>query len=180
MTMRGSFFESLFAGLLLLGSFWLGSLVYQNHWAVPEKPPPISSDAPKVIPAVALTGGARDLYVENPKRPTLLLVLSADCRYCEQNAPQWRQLVAYLGGRESSPAVLALSLSDAKDTAGYLEANDLEVPVLLIDREGLRALGLPGVPGTIVLDPGSDTMRSWIGVLSMSETESILTWAAAN
>jgi hypothetical protein len=110
----------------------------------------------------------------------LLLVLSADCRYCEQNAPEWRGLVAALGSIDSPPEVIALSLSDAEDTAVYLEESELEVPALLIDRTGLAALGLPGVPGTIALDPGSASMRSWVGVLSETEVEAILTWAMAN
>ena len=88
----------------------------------------------------------------NLKRPTLLLVLSADCRYCEQNAPAWQGLVDSLGRTESAPAVLALSLSDAENTRRYLEDNHLEVPVFLIDQAELAALGLPGVPGTITLD----------------------------
>jgi hypothetical protein len=167
-------------GLLSLAFFWLGGLAYQTYWVGPRKPPPVSPGLAVAISTTTLGGEILELGQENLKRPTLLLVLSADCRYCEQNARQWRQLVASLGGPESSSAVLALSLSDAEETAEYLEDNDLEVPVLLVDREGLRTLGLPGVPGTIVLDPESNTMRSWIGVLSESETEKILTWATAN
>ena len=167
-------------GMLCLGSYWFGGLVYQNYRAEPEKPPPIPSGAPKTIAARNLAGDVQAVDPENLKRPTLLLVLSADCRYCEQNAPQWRGLIASIDGAESPPAVIALSLSDAEDTARYLEANELEVPVLLIDQAELAALGLPGVPGTIALDPGSETMRSWIGVLSESEAATILTWATAN
>jgi hypothetical protein len=167
-------------GLLILGSFWFGTLVYQNHWAQPGKPPPISSAAPEAISTWTLAGEARSLEPGDLKHPILLLVLSADCRYCEQNAPQWRGLVDSLGGAESAPAVLALSLSDAEDTGRYLEDNHLEVPVLLIDQAELSALGLRGVPGTIALDPGSDRMRSWIGVLSKSETATILAWAKAS
>jgi hypothetical protein len=76
--------------------------------------------------------------------------------------------------------VIALSLSDAEDTASYLEDNDLQVSVLLIEPTELAALGLSGVPGTVTLDPGSNTMRSWIGVLSESEAATILTWAMAS
>jgi hypothetical protein len=177
--MRGKS-DLIIAGLLCLASFWFGGLVYQNHWAEPEKPPPISSATPKVITAATLAGEPWELNPETLKRPTLLLVLSADCRYCEQNAPQWRGLVVSLGEPESSPAVLALSLSGAEDTAGYLEDNNLELPALLIDQAELAALGLPGVPGTIALDPASGRMRSWIGVLSESEVATILTWATAN
>jgi len=167
-------------GLLCLGSFWFGGLVYENHWGPPEKPAAVSSAAPAAIHTKTLAGDTLPLNAGNLKRPTLLLVLSADCRYCEQNAPQWRGLVDSLRGTESAPAVLALSLSDAEDTARYLEDNHLEVPVLLIDPAELPALGLRGVPGTIALDPGSETMRSWIGVLSDSETATILAWAEAS
>ena len=167
-------------GLLCLGSFWFGGLVYENRWAQPVKPPPISSAAPAVISAMTLSGELRAIDAENLKRPTLLLVLSADCRYCEQNAPTWRELIASIGESETPPEVLALSLSDAEDTGRYLEDNHLEVPVLLIGPAELVALGLRGVPGTVALDPGSETMRSWIGVLSEPETATILTWATAN
>lgn len=167
-------------GLLSLGSFWFGGLVYQNHWGQPEKPPPVSSAAPAAIPAMTLDGDVGTIDAENLKRPTLLLVLSADCRYCEQNAPTWRELISSMGESIAAPEVLALSLSDAEDTGRYLEDNHLEVAALLIDQADLAALGLPGVPGTIALDPGSDTVRSWIGVLSKSEVATILTWATAN
>jgi hypothetical protein len=166
--------------LLALASFWFGGFVYQNHWARPEERPPTVSDAPARISARTLAGEDRALNTENLKRPTLLLVLSAECRYCDKNARQWRELIASLGRADSPPGLLALSLSDAEETAGYLEDNNLEVPVLLVDREQLAALGLPGVPGTIVIDPGSDTMRSWIGVLSEAEVSTILTWATGN
>ena len=122
----------------------------------------------------------KEIDAENLKRPTLLLVLSADCRYCEQNAAKWRELIASIGETETPPEVLALSLSDAEDTARYMGDNYLEVAVLLIDQAELVALGLRGVPGTIALDPGSETMRSWIGVLSKSGVSTILTWATAN
>jgi hypothetical protein len=172
--------ELVVAGVLSLASVWCGGLVYQNHWAEPVSSPRIVSTAPERVSASTPTGEARQLDIENLKRPTLLLVLSADCRYCEQNAPEWRGLVAALGSIDSPPEVIALSLSDAEDTAVYLEESELEVPALLIDRTGLAALGLPGVPGTIALDPGSASMRSWVGVLSETEVEAILTWAMAN
>jgi len=167
-------------GLLCLGCFWFGTFVYQNHWAQPESSPPIPSTTPVAIPVRSLGGETGALDAGNLKHPTLLLVLSADCRYCEQNAPTWRELIASIGESKTPPEVLALSLSDAEDTGRYLEANALTVSVLLIDQAGLAVLGLRGVPGTIALDPGSDTMRSWIGVLSESEVATILTWAAAN
>lgn len=167
-------------GLLCIASYWYGGLVYQNHWADPEKPPPTTSAAPETISTLTLSGEARVIDAGILKRPTLLLVLSADCRYCEQNAPHWWELIASIGESMAPPEVLALSLSDAEDTGRYLEANDLKVPALLIDQAELVALGLPGVPGTIALDPGSNTMRSWVGVLSESEAATILTWATAN
>ncbi len=168
------------ACLLSLGFFWLGGLVYQNHGAQPEKPPPLSSTRPATIPTRTLNGEPREFNPGRLKRPTLLLVFSADCRYCEQNAPQWRDLVSSFGGHESPPAALALSLSGAEHTASYLEEHHLDVPALLIGRDQLASLGLPGVPGTIVLEPGSETIRSWLGILSESETAVILTWATAN
>ena len=178
-TMR-RYLDYFVVGLLCLGSFWFGRLVYENHWSQPEKPEAISMGVPAAIPAKTLAGDALPLDAGSLRRPTLLLVLAADCRYCELNAPQWRGLVASLGGAESAPTVLALSLSDAEETARYLEDNDLEVPVLLIDQAQLSTLGLRGVPGTVALDPGSETMRSWIGVLNESETATILAWAEAS
>jgi hypothetical protein len=135
---------------------------------------------PEVIPTTTLAGDACVLEANSLRRPTLLLVLSADCRYCEQSAPQWRRLVASLGEAESPPAMFALSLSNAEETTRYLEFNDLQVPALLIEPAQLLGLGLRGVPGTVALDPASSTMRSWIGVLGEYETETILTWVKAD
>lgn len=172
--------DYLLLGLLCMGSFWLGGAIHQNHWAPSDEPPLIWSGAPAAISGMTLAGEPWEIDAENLKRPTLLLVLSADCRYCEQNAPTWRELIASIGESKTPPEVLALSLSDAEDTGRYLEDNYLEVAVLLIDQAELVALGLRGVPGTIALDPGSETMRSWIGVLSKSGVSTILTWATAN
>jgi hypothetical protein len=173
--------DYLLIGLLVLASFWLGILVYHNHWGHQAGPTAISATVPEAIHGRTLAGRSQDLKTGSLDQSILLIVLSADCRYCEQNASQWRTLIASLSSAaDSTPAVLALSLSKAEDTARYLEVNELEVPVLLINGEELAALGLPGVPGTITLDPGSDTMRSWIGVLSESEAATILTWAMAS
>jgi hypothetical protein len=174
------YIDYLFIGLLAVASFWLGSLVYHNHWGHQTASSWVSESLPEAILGRTLGGQHEALNTGGMDRSTLLFVLSADCQYCEQNARQWRRLMVSLGGAESSPAVVALSLSDAEDTARYLEAHELEVPVLLIDQEELAALGLRGVPGTITLDPGSNTMRSWLGVLSDSEASTILTWAKSS
>jgi hypothetical protein len=172
--------DFLLIGLLGLASFWLGILVYHNHWGHQAGSRAISATVPESIHGRTLAGRSQDLKTGSLDQSTLLIVLSADCRYCEQNAPQWRRLVASVGEAEFAPAVIALSLSDAEDTASYLEDNDLQVSVLLIEPTELAALGLSGVPGTVTLDPGSNTMRSWIGVLSESEAATILTWAMAS
>jgi hypothetical protein len=172
--------EHIIVGLLAIGCFGFGAWTHSARWADSRNPLTISLEAPATISARRLSGEARAIDSEGLKRPTLLLVLSADCRYCEQNAPQWRGLVTSLGTADSSPAVIALSLSDAEDTVGYMADNDLDVPALLIDHAGLAALGLPSVPGTVALDAGSATMRTWIGALSESEVAAILTLAMAN
>jgi hypothetical protein len=179
MTMR-RYLDFMAVGLTCVAFFWLGTAVCQVNREPPAKSSRVLSALPEVIPTKTLAGGAGVLEAHNLGRPTLLFVLSADCRYCEQSAPQWRGLVASLGDADSPLAMFALSLSDAEATTRYLEANDLEVPALLIEPAQLPGLGLRGVPGTVALDPASSTMRSWIGVLSESEAETILTWAKAD
>lgn len=164
-------------GVLCVGSMWLGTLTYHNHWGHRKGRSPASAPAPRALIVRTLAGQSQALDTRVLDQPTLLLVLSVDCRFCQNNAQNWRELVAALRESDSPTQVIALSLSSATETRRFLADHDLEVPAYLIDRGETSALGLRGVPTTVALDPGSQMLRTWAGVLNETEMGTILTWA---
>ena len=169
--------ELFVVAILCAGSLWLGKLLYHNYW---EHPRNEAASAPNVAPDL-LVGRSTDgevavVRLTEPGEPTLLLMLSTECPYCEQTLPMWREILdaADRAGRQGI-RTMVLSTSPPTDTLQYLEANGLGVSsTLLIGREELAALGASGVPTTALVRPADRTFRRWTGVLDGSEVEEII------
>lgn len=170
--------------LLLLASAYAGRLAYHNHFqhaALGEQP--LVAHAPELVVGRSVTDGRREpLVLTEIGLPTLLLVVSAECPYCAENMPRWARLLEALDREPSANLdVIALSTSGSEETAAYLAEHGIApARVLLIDRRELAGLGLRGVPGTVAVTPGSPTLRSWAGVLSDKDVDSIVAWALAS
>lgn len=169
--------------VLLAGSFWLGKLVLHNHRTHADGPVTRSAVSSQPVAIVGHTPDGEPRWIRSAdiERRTLLLILSVECPFCERNMPGWVGLVDDV--RAAAPPqpvdVVAVSVSGLDETRTYLDAHGLDVPVLLVDRAELRAIGVPGVPATLALTPGEAGVRSWSGVLDERARTAVLDWAAA-
>ncbi len=144
--------------------------------------PTVSEDGsmPRFLMARDSDGEITSIDLASRAKPLVAFVLSVDCPYCRQNLPYWREIASELEQIEQGPDVYVLSTSGAEETAAYLERHDLPVRAMFVDQRELEALGLPGVPGTISLAPGSTRVRRVIGALGAEETDLIIAWAEAH
>lgn len=93
---------------------------------------------------------------------TLLLVLSADCRYCTESAPFYRRLAEQRGGRQDVRliAVLPQGVGTARQYLG-----GLGVAVDEIAQATPAALNARATPTLIVVDRTGSVVQSWVGML---------------
>lgn len=86
---------------LLVGSAWLGQLVYHNNWGhVAQAATPTTF--PEEIVARTPSGTPTVVQRDRLGDKAVFLVLSADCRYCKENGPNWKALVEEIGGDAGS------------------------------------------------------------------------------
>ncbi len=168
-----------FVLVLIAGTAWLGKLVRHNYVTHGQASRIDGSvTAPVDIPGRTLDGDDVALQVSNRERPLMLFVLSTTCPFCEQNMPEWRSLaarVAELGA--GAPEIYVLSVNNARDTSDFLLANDLDLPVHLVDAAVLPLLGLSVYPGTLGIDPVTRGIAAWTGVLNDADQAVVHTWA---
>lgn len=161
--------------VLLVGFAWLGHLYHHNRWG---HQPPRGVDFPEEIIAQTPSGDLTVVLRDALPERAVFLVLSADCRFCEENGPKWRALADRLQDLPGAHLVV-LSISEPAETDAYLRKHSLNVPVLHLDHAELETLGLRGVPATLAVNSGSGRMRPWLGVLDDSDQKAITAWAAA-
>jgi len=164
---------------LLAGTAWLAQQVHHNYVVHPRT---VASEgvavAPMTVPARSATGGVAPLAVRAVPRAQLLLVVSTDCPFCEQNMSEWRRLTDALDALgDTRPTAVVLSVSGPEETAAYLERHGLEAEVRLIDRAVLPLLGVTGYPSTVAVDPSTGAISSWTGVLGDADHQAIMAWA---
>lgn len=171
----GRILEYAVIGALVGGTAWLGQLTYHNVVVHGQAEPATVRTAPVDLPVTSIAGQPASLPVDG--RNLMFLVLSTECRYCEQNMPEWRRLVAEVRALgDTAPEVVVLSVSEARETERYLERHGVDVPVMLIDPSVLELLGLDGYPSTVVVDAGR-ALSAWSGVLDTAEHAALLAWA---
>ena len=169
--------------ILCAASLWLGKLLYHNYWEHPRNAAASAAvtGAPELIVGRTPAGELELLRLTDPGPPTLLLVLSTTCPYCEETLDEWRAILdaadsdGAASGERNAVRTIVLSTSPAAETVRYVEANRLHASsLLLIGSEELAALGSSGVPTTVLVRPTDGTLRRWTGVLNSSEVEEIV------
>ena len=164
---------------LLAGTGWLAQQVHHNYVVHPRS---VASEgvavAPITVPARSPSGAAAPVTVRSVSRARVLLVVSTDCPFCEQNMTEWRRLAEELSRLgDSGPQAVVLSVSDAEETSAYLARHGLQAEVRLIDRAVLPLLGVGGYPATVAVDPSTGAIASWTGVLGDADHSAIMAWA---
>jgi len=97
-------------------------------------------------------GVVADLRPGHGAAPTVVLAFSSTCRFCDDVAGSWRDLL----GRSGGVPVIAISDERAEQAAGYAERHGWEVDVRVTDRprpEVERAI-VKRTPWVFVIDGG--------------------------
>lgn len=166
---------------LLAGTAWLAQQVHHNYVVHPRS---VASEgvaiAPMAVPARSASGAVAPLAVRAVPRAHLLLVMSTDCPFCEQNMSEWRRLTEALNALgDDRPTAVVLSVSGAAETVAYMARHGLQAEVRLVDRAVLPLLGVSGYPSTVAVDPSTGAISSWTGVLGDADHQAIMAWADA-
>ena len=166
-------------GVLLAGTIWLGQLLHHNYVTHDTVEASGLVVAPAVVPASTMSGRAAPVRVRDSAESSLLLVLSTECPFCEQNMPAWRALAAELSRRGPAAArPIVLSVSEPAATEEFLRRHGLDLPVRIVDRAALPLLGVTGFPATVGVDARTGAVAAWTGVLGAAAQEAVLAWAA--
>lgn len=102
---------------------------------------------------------------------TLVLVLSADCKYCTASAPFYRRVIAQTSSRRHTK-LLALFSQSSNEGQKYLQ--DLKINIDEVEQKTLRELGVKGTPTLILVDANGIVIRSWEGLLPPEAEDEVL------
>lgn len=106
------------------------------------------------IPGKSLDGEDHPLFFDRDGKSTVLLVFDNNCRYCVQQYPYWKRLVASLDPNNWRIVALT-SQTDSNLVRKHLDENDFSgFDVRLVPREELSNARLGFTPMTLVVDSG--------------------------
>lgn len=140
-----------------------------NHILLARSAPPPAAPRPVVetgttltLPAAATGDGTVD---------SLLLVLSADCRFCTESMPFYRRLAARPEVRTGRVRLSVVSMQPLAEMRDYLREHGLEAThVMSVPASGLRVGATPG----IVLATRQGIVReSWLGAVPKREEKRV-------
>jgi len=99
-----------------------------------------------------------------PPRRTILLVLSPQCKFCDENWPAWYDLLRRARGRAN---IVIVDVSSTV-TGAYLEAHGITgLPVVRhLSKDSVQTYNLRFSPSTIVMAPNGLAEYAFSGVLS--------------
>jgi len=100
---------------------------------------------------------------------TLVMALSAHCRYCKESAPFYRRINTEAG---RSVKLLAVLPQSREESAKFLR--DEGVRVDDIRQAEPIALGVPGTPTLLLVDGKGTVVQLWLGRLTRSKQDSVL------
>lgn len=112
---------------------------------------------------------AADLIKYGSSTQTLLMFLSSHCRYCEQSAPFYAELL------KSTPRsrVLAIGQEPVSNLQMFLQQRGVEVDdVLRVDGALFR---VPATPSLVLADSNGKVLRTWRGLLTEDQESEVRT-----
>lgn len=125
-------------------------------------------DVVSAVTATDLDGRPYQLEYKKDGRHRLLLFFSPNCPYCEQQSPQWRDLldkvdnnrflvVGIVSDREDKPSVSA-----HVDEAGYSRTKT-PLSIVVFDNEMLGSYKLTATPTTLLINEDGKVEHAWVG-----------------
>jgi peroxiredoxin len=110
---------------------------------------------------LTLDGEAARIAYEDPQTETLLLIFSPHCPACQANMTNWKEIEASGGERP----LYYVSTAGVEETREFSDEHLLNGPVLVGDAEALAEYKVGYIPTTLVVGPGGEVRRIWVGVL---------------
>ncbi len=106
------------------------------------------------------------------RRYTILLVYSPACPVCEDNWPNWDDIIHH---NDAGVRVVAVDLS-SMTRPDYISAHKMErVPIIQhVDPSSMLDYRLRKTPETIVLDPAGRVVGAWVGALDKKAVREIV------
>ena len=121
------------------------------------------------VPAVTLSAVTGDsVLLGGPPggHVQVLFVFSTSCQYCKASLPAWKQIGAQLAASEGAE-VIGVSIDSVETTRRYLKENGIELPVVSLTDQRLRALYRAGTtPQTTVVDAEGKVGYSHLGAVT--------------
>ena len=125
-------------------------------------------DLVSAVTATDLDGRPYQLNYKKDGRQRLLLFFSPNCPYCEQQSPQWRDLLDKVDGnrflvvgivsdREDKPSVSAHI-----EEAGYSRTKT-PLPIVFFNNEMLGSYKLTATPTTLLINEDGKVEHAWVG-----------------
>jgi hypothetical protein len=127
-------------------------------------------------PSASIKNGTRLTLSEwdwSTSPQTLVLVLSADCKYCTASAPFYRNLVSQ-GALTHSTRFLAI-LPQAPDKGKEYLAK-LEIKIDDMRQAAPASVGAKGTPTLILLNGSGIVIQSWEGLLTPNAETEVLAY----
>lgn len=146
-----------------------------NHILLARSAPPPAEPRPVVASGTTLTLPAN--ATGSGTADALLLVLSAECRFCTESMPFYRRLAARPEVRSGQVRLSVVSMQPLAEMREYLREHGLEAAhVMSVPESGLRVGATPG----IVLATREGVVReSWLGAVPSREEKRVIDALAA-
>jgi hypothetical protein len=112
------------------------------------------------VQATSLNGQQETISYADAGKPTVFYVFSPSCIWCERNTENINAIA-----RQKGEAFRFIGLSLADDgLPGYVKSHQFSFPVYKnLPPESMQTLGLGPTPQTIVISPGGQVLKNWVG-----------------
>lgn len=104
----------------------------------------------------------------NQSSRTLVLALSATCRFCSESGPFYKRLA----DARNDTRLVAVSPQSIEESKKYLA--ELGISVDEIKQVSLRSLNVTGTPTLILVNQDGAVMQTWIGKLGEDQEAEVL------
>jgi len=118
----------------------------------------------------------------NDSSLTLIMWLSADCKYCIQSTPFYQRLSETVKTAEPGQAQLVMVTRDTRDVVdAFIRQNNLAVAQVVTASARQQAmLRVPGTPSLILVDRARLVRKVWFGKLDSNAEQEVLSTLLEN
>ena len=153
------------ANLAVIGCCVIFAVVFVKNYLLKQT-------APKPQPAASLLG--KQLELENVDwtrtDKNLLLVLSKNCRFCDESAPFYQRVVKETAG--SNTRLISLFPHPETENRQYLRDKMIEIPE--VKQVVPERLGVRGTPTLLLVNNRGTVVEEWVGKLPSDAQETVL------